>query len=68
MDRDSARLVWTFEFSFESYIGVEETWHGEELDALGPFEGADIDVDCVDPSQEKNRPDGQIEHHLKVNL
>lgn len=68
VDRDSARLVWTFEFSFESYLDINDTWHGEELDALGPFEGADIDVDCIDPSQEKNRPDGQIEHTLKVNL
>lgn len=68
VDRDSARLVWTFEFSFDSYIGIEDTYHGEELDALGDFEGADIDVDCIDPSEKKDQPDGTIEAKLKVTL
>lgn len=68
VDRDSARLIWNFEFSFESYIGIEDVYHGEELAELGDFEGADIDVDCLDPSQKKEATDEQIEAKLKVTL
>ncbi len=68
VERDSARLIWNFEFSFDSYIGIEDTYHGEELDALGDFEGADIDVDCIDPSEKEEQPDGKIEAKLKVEL
>lgn len=67
-DRDSARLMWTFEFSFESYIGVEETRQGVELGLLPSFEGFDVGVDCTDPSQTKHAPDGRLEGQIKVNL
>lgn len=65
---DDARLAFQYEFSFETYIDTEETWQGEDLAQLGPLEGADIKVDCIDPSTKKNQPDGQIEATMKVEL
>ena len=60
--------MWTFEFSFESYIGVEETRQGVELGLLPSFAGLDAGVDCTDPSQIKHAPDGRLEGQIKVNL
>lgn len=65
---DDARLAFQFEFSFETYLDLSDTWQGVDLDELGPLEGADIRVDCVEPSTKKNQPDNQIEATLKVNL
>lgn len=65
---DDARLAFQFEFSFETYLDLSDTWQGVDLDELGPLEGADIRVDCVDPSTRKNQPDGKIEATLKVEL
>lgn len=65
---DDARLAFQFEFSFETYLDLSDTWQGVDLNELGPLEGADIKVDCVEPSTKKNQPDGQIEATMKVDL
>lgn len=65
---DAARAAYQFEFSFETYLDTSDTYQEVELDALPPFEGMDIDVDCVDPSQKKDQPDGRREGHLKVDF
>ena len=65
---DDYRLCFQYDFSFETYLGTEDTWQGVELDSLEPIEGADVRVDCIDPSTEKLKPDGQIEATLKVEL
>lgn len=65
---DDARLAFQLEFSFETYLDKSDTWQEGELDELGPFEGSDIKVDCVEPSTKKNQPDGQIEATMKVEL
>lgn len=65
---DPERVIWQFEFSFDTYINVDETWQGEELAGLPPLTGLDISVDAVEPSGRKHQPDGQIEGRIKVNL
>lgn len=65
---DPARAAYQFEFSFDTFLDTSDTYQEAELDALPPFEGMDIDVDCVDPSQKKDQPDGRREGHLKVDF
>ena len=55
---DAARAAYQFEFSFETYIDTSDTYQKVELDALSPFDGMDVDVDCIDPSMQKDQPDG----------
>lgn len=65
---DDARAAYQLDFAFETYLDIFDSWQGVELNALPPYEGADIDVDCVEPSMHKNRPDGQLEGRIKVDL
>ena len=51
---DAARAAYQFEFSFETYIDTSDTYQKVELDALSPFDGMDVDVDCIDPSMQKD--------------
>ena len=65
---DAARAAYQFEVSFETYIDTSDTYQKVELDALSPFDGMDVDVDCIDPSMQKDQPDGRLEGHIKVDL
>ena len=65
---DAARAAYQFEFSFETYIDTSDTYQKVELDALSPFDGMDVDVDCIDPSMQEDQPDGRLEGHNKVDL
>ena len=65
---DAARAAYQFEFSFETYIDTSDTYQKVELDALSPFDGMDVDVDCIDPSMQKDQTDGRLEGHIKVDL
>ena len=65
---DDARAAYQLDFAFETYLDISDSWQEVELNGLPPFEGADINVDCVDPSMHKNRPDGQLEGRIKVDL
>lgn len=64
---DDARAAYQLEFSFETYLDTSDTYQEVELNALPEFEGADIDVDCIDPSTTKGKPDGILEGHIEVN-
>lgn len=64
---DDARAAYQLEFSYETYLDTSDTYQKIELDALPELEGADIDVDCIDPSTTKGKPDGILEGHIEVN-
>lgn len=64
---DDARAAYQLEFSFETYLDTSDTYQEVELNALPEFEGADIDVDCIDPSTTQGKPDGILEGHIEVN-
>ena len=64
---DDARAAYQLEFSFETYLDTSDTYQEVELNALPELEGADIDVDCIDPSTTKGEPDGILEGHIEVN-
>lgn len=65
---DDARAAYQLDFAFETYLDISDSWQEGDLDALPPFEGLDVDVDCIDPSSRKDEPDGQLEGHFKVDL
>ena len=62
---DRARLWYQFEFSAAMEIGPSDGWQETELAALPHFDGANIQVDVIDPIADPNLhspgPDGRIE-------
>ena len=62
---DDARLAFQFEFSYETYIDISDTYQQVEYDELPDLEGMDVDVDQIEPSA-TGRPDGRPEAHFKV--
>ncbi len=63
---DDARLAFQYEFSFETYLGTEDSYQQVEMDSLPNFDGMDIDVDQIEHASGK--PDGEPEAHLKVDV
>lgn len=58
-------LSYQFDFSVVTEILEDDTHQQDELNEIDNLKMLSIDVDCIDPAQ---GPDGQIEHHLKINL
>lgn len=73
---DRSRLFYQFEFGADFEIGSDdvgtpETWQTLELAALGGFEEAKIDIDCIDPADpnlQSPGPDGRIEASFVVDV
>ncbi|WP_336702556.1 phage tail terminator protein [Pantoea dispersa] len=65
LDMDRGRLYYQFEFTCDREITSEMTRQQEELDELDEFTEIDVDVDLIGKDQ---KPDGIIEHKLRVNL
>ena len=67
---DRARLWYQFEFGAEMEIGPEDGYEETQLAALPPFEGANINVDVIDPAADPNLqypgPDGRTEFEVAV--
>lgn len=62
---DRARLWYQFEFSADMEITPEDGWQDTELAGLPHFDGANINIDVIDPMADPNvqypGPDGRIE-------
>lgn len=67
---DRARLHYQFEFGADMEITPADGWQGIELAALPPFEGANINIDAIDPMADPNvqypGPDDRIEAVLRI--
>lgn len=65
---DRARLWYQFEFGAPMEIAPEDGWQEIELAALPHFDGANINIDVIDPMADPNLaypgPDGRIEVHV----
>lgn len=67
---------WSYEYFAEFMIGDEdvgdpETWHQQELDALGSFDSMKITVDAIDPHDPNfgpHGPDGVPEGIVEIEL
>jgi len=66
---DRSRLWYQFDFGAYMEIEPEDGWQGIELGNLPHFDGANINVDDIDPAADPNLsypgPDGRIEHTFK---
>jgi len=65
LDMDRARLYYQFEFSMLLEITEDDTRQQQDLNTLDEFRTMGIDIDFIDPG---DGPDGNIEHHLEINL
>lgn len=67
---DRSRLWYQYEFSAYFEITDADGWQATELAALPHFDGANINVDSIDPEADPNLqypgPDGRIEHTATV--
>ncbi|RTY77185.1 phage tail terminator protein [Pseudomonas veronii] len=72
-----ARVVYRFSFEAAFQLGRNrasepaETWEEWKLDGLPAFEGMDVDVDFIDPSDPNLQtpgPDGRIDAQFSVDL
>ncbi|WP_454843405.1 phage tail terminator protein [Pseudomonas gorinensis] len=72
-----ARVVYRFSFEAAFQLGRNrasepaETWEEWKLDGLPAFEGMDVDVDFIDPSDPSLKtpgPDGRIDAQFSVDL
>lgn len=65
LDLDRARLWYQFDFGAEMWIMPSDGWQAIELANLPHFDGANINVDVIDPIADPNLqypgPDGRIE-------
>ncbi len=67
---DRARMWYQFEFATAMEIGPVDGWQQRDLTALPHFDGANIRVDAIDPSDpnlvQAPAPDGRIELELTL--
>ncbi|MFT4271283.1 MAG: hypothetical protein QM578_09745 [Pantoea sp.] len=65
LDMDRGRLYYQFDFTCDREISEDMTRQQEELSELDEFKTIAFDVDYIGAGQ---KPDGNIEHHIQVNL
>lgn len=74
LGRDRSRLWYQFDFAADMQIMPEDGYQKSELDNLPHFDGANVNVDYIDPAYDPNLvppnqhhgPDGRIEHIVKI--
>lgn len=69
LDVNRYELTYQFDFTVETELVVEDTRIPDEFnesDQIGDLRTLAIDVDFID--HESKAPDGDIEHHIEVNL
>lgn len=65
LDVNRHELSYQFDFSVVTELSEDDTRQQDELNDLDDFKTLSIDVDFIDPG---HGPDGNIEHHLEINL
>ncbi|QGU14868.1 hypothetical protein GNG27_09415 [Leclercia sp. 119287] len=65
LDVNRHELSYQFDFVVETELTEDDTRQQDDLNALDEFKTLSIDVDFIDPGQ---GPDGEIEHHIEINL
>lgn len=65
LDVNRHELSYQFDFSVVTELSEDDTRQQDELNDLDDFKTLSIDVDFIDPG---HGPDGEIEHHLEINL
>ncbi|MBM6634617.1 hypothetical protein JTF12_09755 [Leclercia adecarboxylata] len=65
LDVNRHELSYQFDFVVESELTENDTRQQDDLNALDEFKTLSIDVDFIDPG---HGPDGEIEHHIEINL
>jgi len=65
LDVNRHELSYQFDFTVNTELSEDDTRQQDELNDLDDFKTLSIDVDLIDPGQ---GPDGEIEHHLEINL
>lgn len=60
------RLIYFFEFKATTTLTKEDTWQQVSYERLGTFDRAHIDVDVI--REDTQKPDGNIEAELEINL